>query len=186
MAPKRLLLSALFLLPAIFADDRSFDFDPQADFSLFKTYTLNRTVVRSPYPELSEELARKRISEAVRTELAKKGLTERALTDDPKPDLIVNYRMGSGNRKKVETWIGPWGGAHRAVYRFTEGTLVVDMLRARAALWCGAGFIATMRRNPRSSPPIFLRMSRSCWKNIRPKRSRVLVGVEARSAFQLD
>ena len=39
MAPKRLLLSALFLLPAIFADDRSFDFDPQADFSLFKIYT---------------------------------------------------------------------------------------------------------------------------------------------------
>jgi hypothetical protein len=98
---------------------------------------------------LSEELARKKISEAVRTELAKIGLTERALTDDPKPDLIVNHRMSSGNRKKVETWIGPWGGAHWAVYHFNEG------------------------RNRRSYRPIFRRMSRSCSKDMHPKRSRL-------------
>lgn len=139
MSPTRSIVVGCLFLTCAVADDKSFDFDPNADFARFKSFVLNRGAVHSQNPEFAEELVRAKVNEALRTELARKGLAEKALTENPKPDLIVNYRVGSANRRKVETWIGPWGGAHRAVYTFTEGTLVVDLLRreGRTLVWRG-------------------------------------------------
>ena len=51
------MLSALFVLPSASGDDRPCHLDPQVAFSQFRTedYVLNRNMVKSPYPALSEE-----------------------------------------------------------------------------------------------------------------------------------
>ena len=134
----RLVLCGMLLFPA-FADDRNVDFDPQADFSQFRTFSLGRGVIKSGMPELNDQLVKKKIDEALRTELAKKGLTEKPLNENPKSDLLVVYHMGSANKREMQTWVGPYGGVHRSAYRFTEGTLIVDLLKrpSRELMWRG-------------------------------------------------
>jgi hypothetical protein len=135
----RLVFSGLLLLPAVIADEHNVDFDPQADFSQFKTFALGRSTIKSNMPELNDELVKKKIDEAVRTELSQKGLTEKAAADRPISDLLVIYHMGSANKREVQTWIGPWGGTHQSVYHFTQGTLIVDLLKrpGRELMWRG-------------------------------------------------
>jgi hypothetical protein len=135
----RFVFCGLLLLPAVFADEHNVDFDPQADFSLFRTFSLGRGTIKSNMPELNDELVKKKIDEAVRNELTKKGLIEKAPGDRPMSDLLVTYHLGSANRREVQTWIGPYGGAHRSVYHFTQGTLVVDLLKrpSRELMWRG-------------------------------------------------
>src|SRR5580704_17933678 len=120
----RLLLFGLLCLPAVFADDRNVDFDPTANFTLFRTFSLGRSVIKSNMPELNDTLVKKKIDEAIRMERIRKGLTEKPLAENPKSDLLVIYSMSSANRRVLRTWIGPYGGEHQSAYHFTEGTLV--------------------------------------------------------------
>ena len=130
-------LTFFLITPALLADNRDVDHDPQADFSKFKTFTLREGNINAKAPDLNSPLVRKKIDEAIRTQLASKGLHE----VQNQPDLVVTYRLGSAQRREVETYpVGPWGRRRRIErYKFTEGTLVVDMTtrEPRDLVWRG-------------------------------------------------
>ncbi len=137
MQPTRLAVFVLLLAFAISADDHSVDFDPGADFSRIKTFALGQQrTINSNKPELSGELVKKKLDAAVRAELSKKGLLEVPAQDC---DMIVRYHLGSVNKTETTVWIGPWGGTHRATEHFTEGTLIVNLVRrdSKELLWRG-------------------------------------------------
>jgi hypothetical protein len=137
MQPTRLALSALLLAFAVSADDHSVDFDPGADFSQIKTFALGRQrTINSNKPELNDELVKKKLDLAVRTELTKKGLLEVPAQDC---DMVVRYHLGSVNKTETTVWIGRWGGTHRATEHFTEGTLILNLVRrdTKELLWRG-------------------------------------------------
>ena len=133
-----LVLSALLLLPAPVADDKSVDFDPQTDFSQFKTFAVGPGLLQSNKPELRSEIVRKKIQDALRAELVKKGLREEPAQGS---DLFVGFRLGSADKKEVESWpAGRWGrGTRYTTNRFSEGTLVIDLLKrpGRELVWRG-------------------------------------------------
>jgi len=136
---KFLLVALTFFLitPALFADNRDVDHDPQADFSKFKTFTLRENTIAVKTPDLNSPLVQKKIDEAIRTQLTAKGLRE----VQNQADLVVTYRLGSARRREVETFpVGPWGRRRRIErYKFTEGTLVVDLTtrEPRDLVWRG-------------------------------------------------
>src|SRR5580658_10803561 len=137
MQPTRLVVSALLLAFAVSANDHSVDFDPGVDFSQLKTFALGKQrTINSNKPELNDELVKKKLDMAVRTELTKKGLMEVPATAS---DMIVRYHLGSVNKTETTVWIGRWGGTHRATEHFTEGTLIVNLVRrdSKEMLWRG-------------------------------------------------
>jgi hypothetical protein len=131
-----IVAAMLLLSPAPGPDDRSVDFDPQTDFTQFKTFALGKGVLRSRKPELDNDIVRKKIEEALRIELTKRGLQEEP---GPGSDLIVTFRFGSVDKREVQSWpVGRWGTRY-STYRFSEGTLVVDLLKrqGRELVWRG-------------------------------------------------
>jgi hypothetical protein len=120
----RLLLG--LLVPFLVLADRSeIDFDPEADFTQFKTFALRRGTIHSRKPELNNELVHKKVDAALRTHLTAKGLTE----VNAKPDVGVVWTLGSAERRDaVRTPSGRrrWS-ARAAALRYTEGTLVIDL-----------------------------------------------------------
>ena len=135
---RSLALSALLLLPVPAPDDRSVDFDPQTDFSQFKSFSIGMGILRSNKPELKSELVRKKIQDALRGELTRRGLQEER---DQRADLLIAFRFGSADKREVESWpAGRWGrGTRYTTNRFSEGTLVVDLLKrqGRELVWRG-------------------------------------------------
>ena len=130
-------LTVFLITPALFADNHDVDHDPQADFSKFKTFTLRDGTIAARAPDLNSPLVRKKIDEAIRTQLAAKGLRE----VQNQGDIVVTYRLGSAERRDVETFpVGRWGRRRRiGRYKFTEGTLVVDLTarEPRDLVWHG-------------------------------------------------
>jgi len=135
-----LSLASLFLfllaLPLL-ADQKDTDFDPTTDFSKFKTFTVRQGQLTAKSPELHSTIVQKKIEESIRTQLTAKGLHEVPNT----PDLIVNFNFGAADKRQVESFpAGRWGRARRVEsYRFTEGTLVVNLMdrNGRELVWRG-------------------------------------------------
>ena len=134
--PTLLLMSALVAAPAV-ADQRDVDSDPSADFSTYHTFLIRPGQVTARAPELNSPITRRKIEEGLRAQLAARKLSE--VTSQP--DLVVTWRYGSVNKKEVQTWVtGRWGrGRAYSTYRFTEGTLVVDLYERgdRMLVWRG-------------------------------------------------
>jgi hypothetical protein len=136
-----LMVGALLTVPAIaLAQKVSYDYDKSAPFSQFKTYVLKEgTKVGNP-------LVDDRITAAIRSELAAKGLTEAA-----DADVAVVYHVAFDKRKDITAWntgAGPyryrWGGWGTADVRVNEilvGTLVIDVVDAKKGelAWRGIG-----------------------------------------------
>jgi hypothetical protein len=135
-----LLFSSAVVLAA---DDRSVLFDPDVDFSAFKTYVLYEGKVQSRQPEITSQITLKRIADAIHTALASKKLKN---TSD-QPDLIVEYSVTTADFQ-----VGPWGraspvggfGRGRVTTEaqrpdFTDATLVLDMKAGpdRELVWRG-------------------------------------------------
>jgi hypothetical protein len=110
-------LAAAFLLIGSFAtaQDVSYNFDQQADFSKFKTYKW----VAVKDQEKLDELTMKQINSAIEKQLAAKGLT---LATGGTADLFVAYQVAVSKEKELQTWdtgysMGPgWGGGYRGGY----------------------------------------------------------------------
>jgi hypothetical protein len=137
----------LFLTaPALIADDRDVDYDPQADFSKYKTFMLREGEIVTKVPDLNSPLVRKKIDAAIRAQLSAKGLRE----VENQADLVVTYRLGSAQRREVQSFpAGRWGRLRRVgTFRFTEGTLVIDLMnrQPRDLVWRG------IYRDDESSP----------------------------------
>ena len=133
------IVLSLLLAPGPAPDEKSVDFDPSTDFSQIKTFVVGQGVLKSRKPELNSELVRKKIQDAFRGELARRGLQEQA--PGSQADMLVAWHFGSADKREVEAWpVGRWGGGTRyTTTRFSEGTLVVDLMRlpARELLWRG-------------------------------------------------
>jgi Domain of unknown function (DUF4136) len=130
-------LTLFFISLPLRADQKDTDFDPHTDFLKFKTFTLRQAQIDAKTPELNSPLVRKKIEDALRAQLTAKGLTE----VQNRPDLVVNFRFGAANRRQVESFpAGRWGRARRIeTFRFTEGTLVVNLMdtEGRELVWRG-------------------------------------------------
>src|SRR6185436_7891851 len=134
------VLAALMLVVVsvpLRADQKDTDFDPQTDFLKFKTFMLRQGQIESKAPELNSPLVRKKIEDSIRSQLEAKGMTE----VQNRPDLVVNFRFGAANKRQVESFpAGRWGRRRRIeTFRFTEGTLVVNLMdtEGRELVWRG-------------------------------------------------
>jgi len=131
------------------AQDVSYDYDTDADFSQFKTYAWVQGT------NLSDELNHKRIINAIDRQLNAKGLQKVETRGDP--DLAVAYHASFSKNLQINA--SGWGG-----YRFSRvrsgratveevpvGTLVVDLVNAktRAIVWRGT---ATKQVDVNASP----------------------------------
>ena len=135
----RILRFAIIILSVsmLYADKHSVDADKDADYSQFHSFVIRQQVINSKKPELNSPLTKQHIADAIRDQLTAKGLAAGA----PQPDLIVNFRFGAADKKEVQSWpVGRWGrGRAYEVNRFTEGTLVIDLIErdGRTLVWRG-------------------------------------------------
>jgi hypothetical protein len=123
----RRALLGIFVPLLMWADRSEIDFDPEADFTQFKTFAIRRGAVHTKKPELNNDLVHKKVEAALRARLTAKGLTE-ATT---KPDLGVVWSLGAAERREVRrTPAGRRGWRSRVdPFRYTEGTLVIDLIQ---------------------------------------------------------
>ena len=130
-------LTFLFVSLPLCADQNNTDFDPKTDFLKFKTFTLRQGQIEAKSPELNSPLVRKKIEDSIRSQLLAKDLTE----VQNRPDIAVNFRFGAADKRQVESMpAGRWGRRRRLeTFRFTEGTLVVNLMDSdgRELVWRG-------------------------------------------------
>ena len=127
------------------------DFDPEYDFSTFKTYRWALAKELNPNDELAKDpITQKRVMNAVDKELAAKDLT---LVDDENVDFIIIAHAGIKERIQIDRtgsggayhgwydpWWGPYGGSTHVSY-YEEGTLVIDIVswEKKELAWRGMG-----------------------------------------------
>ena len=129
----------------------TYDYDPGADFSRYKTYAWTRGT------ELTDELNHARIVRAVDAQLAAKGLTR--VEPGARPEVLVAYHASFERNLEIHGFSHGWGpfglGADRTgsarVQPVLVGTLVVDIIDARtnAIVWRA---MASSDINPATSP----------------------------------
>jgi len=118
-----------------------FDFDPNLDFSTFKTYAYLGGVENLVMMQLNPELITDRVHRAVQREMAKKGLRE--LQPNQEPDLVVRYWANSNTQLSsaaLGSWgpFGPflgnyWGYMYdlMSIQSTRQGMLVLDLIDAK-------------------------------------------------------
>jgi hypothetical protein len=103
------LMAILFCCVLSWAQDVSYNFDQQADFSKYKTYKW----VAAKGEEQLDELNAKMVTNAIDKQLATKGLTK---TEGENADLFVRYQFALSKEKQMTSYdtgygMGPgWGG----------------------------------------------------------------------------
>ena len=134
MSPVRtlaLLCAALLVSSALLrADDHSVIFDPDVNFSSFKTFTMRDARLTSARPELNFPLVIKTINDAIRTALTTAGLKEAPAGGDLSVALNitgVDYGIGPFGRASAVSRGRGRGGASSLPVDFTEVTLVLDL-----------------------------------------------------------
>ena len=140
-----LALLSSFALTA--AAKTTVDFDPNIDFSKFKTFAYAGAVENLVAIEMNPDLINIRFHRMVVRELGKKGLHE--VNPGQNPDLVVRYWANPETQVDVSVmgnWgaYGPYIGSDWA-YVYTavasssrhQGTLILDMIdpKAKALVW---------------------------------------------------
>lgn len=136
-----LCLAALILPAGCSTISVETDFDPDVDFSRFKTYSWVTHVKQPEGRMMRDPLIRKHVQRAVENELEAKGYTKY----DGEPDFLVAFHIGSKRKVDVDHYYyryGRWGrfrGHDVSVHRYREGTLIVDIVDAGAKelVWRG-------------------------------------------------
>jgi uncharacterized protein DUF4136 len=139
-----LLALVLFALPV--GAKMSTDFDPNLDFSKFKTFAFIGGVEELVRMQLNPEQLNNQIHRAVTRELTAKGLRE--VKPEENPDLVVRYWANS--QKDVDmaasaNWgvFGPyfgyhWGFVYYSMETYTnhQGTLGIELIDANSPGAC--------------------------------------------------
>lgn len=125
------------------------DFDKSADFSQYKTYSFNKNAIDRV--QISS-LDKKRIIQAIETELGKKGMTK-----SENPDLIIGIFTKEKEQVDVSNYYGGWGfgrgfgwgfgynpyfwGGSPYMSTSVEGTLFIDFIdnKKKELIWQGEG-----------------------------------------------
>jgi hypothetical protein len=147
---KLLTIAALAVLPACSSVQVSSDFDREANFASYKTYEFTKEAHELEVGDIN----RKRIMEAVATELAAKGFTK---SDQPDVWIDLNIRAeqkqtatatssnpGYGYGYGYGGRYGYGGGFSTTtinVENYVEGTLFIDMIdsQKKVLIWQGRG-----------------------------------------------
>jgi len=146
----RFLFSVLAVLSGLalpVSAKTTIDFDPDLDFSKFKTFAYIGGVENLVMMQLNPDLINTRIHRMVVRELGKKGLRE--VNPNQKPDIVVRYWANSetqvdvavmGNWGVYGPFIGSyWGYLYNTVIATNrrQGTLILDMIdpKANALTW---------------------------------------------------
>jgi hypothetical protein len=123
----------------------SSDYDQQADFSKYKTYTLTNEAKDLRISDLD----RRRLIEALEA-----GLTAKGFSASPNGDILVDLKINTEQKETTTaTSNGPYGSAYRYrwgsgfsttdidVERYIEGTLFIDFIDAakKQLVWQGRG-----------------------------------------------
>jgi hypothetical protein len=118
------------------------DFDPNLDFSKYRTFAYLGGVENLVMMQLNPDLITIRVHRAVTRELTKRGLHE--VQPAQNPDLVVRYWANSSQQVNVSTmgnWgpYGPyigsyWGWIYNDVSASSarEGSLIVDLIDAKS------------------------------------------------------
>ena len=99
-----LFLLTLFLAPLAMAK-MNFDFDPNLDFSQFKTFAYIGGVNTLEFRQLDPNLISNQVHAGVSKALTQRGLKE--VKPDQQPDLVVRY-MANSQSKLVSAAVGDW------------------------------------------------------------------------------
>ncbi len=136
------VLPLLFLLASPVEAKMFTDFDPNLDFSKFKTFAFIGGVEALVRMQLNPEQLNNQIHRAVTRELTAKGLRE--VKPEENPDLVVRYWANSQKDSDVATsanWgvFGPYFGYHwgyvyynMETYTNHQGTLGIELIDARS------------------------------------------------------
>jgi hypothetical protein len=123
------------------------DFDPNLDFSKYKTYAFIGGVENLVAIQLNPDLIENRMHHSVSRELDKRGLRE--VKPEENPDLVVRYWANSSTQLDVALagdW-GPYGAYVGGSWGFLfesvsasskkEGALIIDLidLKAKSLAW---------------------------------------------------
>lgn len=142
----KLMASTAFILLAVLSGCSNMtvrtDFDPDIDFSKYKTYSWMKQDIRSEKsPIYNNSLVDKRIRLAVDEELLNMGYVE---LDEGQPDFFVAYYVGVNDKLRVTNYgYRYWGSRHRVrdfqVYHYKEGTLIIDIVDPQLSqlIWRG-------------------------------------------------
>jgi hypothetical protein len=137
LASFALLFYAMLGIHDAVAQKITVQFDQDANFSQFKTFTIRNGTLSSKNPALNSDLVRKRIDADIAHSLTAKGLTEVA----DHADLNVVYRLGAARKTQLEAYPAGWRGWGTRVVRvpYAEGTLVIDLrsTSTRSLVWRG-------------------------------------------------
>ncbi|MBA4275392.1 DUF4136 domain-containing protein [Flavobacterium sp.] len=123
------------------------DFDKNTDFSPYKTYAFHQKSIDKV--QISE-LDKRRILQAIESELGKKGMTK-----SETPDLLINIFTKEKQEVDVNQYYNNWGygwrgyrygypfywGGYPHVSTSVEGTLFIDLIDAKKneLVWQGEG-----------------------------------------------
>jgi len=127
----RFALPALILASAALAQDVRYNFDPQADFSKYKTYRWEK----HPQSTDIDEITLGVLGSALDTELATKGLSK---TDAATADLVIVYQIAIRQEKEITSynsgwgagpgWRGGWYGGAGGMQTATTSTIAIGSL----------------------------------------------------------
>jgi hypothetical protein len=148
------------------------DYDPEADFSQYKTFNWMPDEDRGERAgqEWDHPFVDKRIQQALIVALQGKGFEKTAT----QPDLLVAYRFTSKQKTAVHVYDPPypyWGPQPTEVQRLREGTLVIDLVdpQTRRLVWRGWGVgDAEMATRPDLSPEYLRRAVKEILKHYPP------------------
>ena len=117
------------------------DFDPDAPFSVFKTFAFVAGIDLGKTGLMDDPDTRTRIANFVSGILEMRGLHE--VPRDQKHDVAIRVWIALKDRQSVSTisygdywggydpfWSGPWGYAYEetVIHDYKEGTLIIDLL----------------------------------------------------------
>jgi hypothetical protein len=126
----------------------SSDYDVYADFTKYKTFYIYKGELRGSELE-DAPLVKKRVLEAIESELQKKGFTD---TDSVKADLTVYALANTADKVNVSSYSYGYGygwgpypyGRNIDVTYYTQGSLIIDFVdnKKDELIWRGIGTAA--------------------------------------------
>lgn len=117
------------------------DYDREADFSQYKSFGWSGEIdneADNKEPILYNSLVKKRIKDAIKSELKGRGYNYK----DEDPDLLVNFHIVIEEKTGYRTYPGygyRWWQDDVRPYNYKEGTLIIDMIdkEANQLVWQG-------------------------------------------------
>ena len=113
------------------------DYDRTVDFASLRTYRwIEHEREDKENPFMRDPLIRSHVRSSVDAELAARGYT---LLESGRPDFLVAYYFTARNRVDVTHYAGYYWYPHTSVYRYKEGTLIVDIVdpEKKQLIWRG-------------------------------------------------